>query len=88
VEDGTKETAGIGDMFTENVLHILPSHAAFMREWDGLLSLEEKETTRDGKESWALTASNRDNAKRYIDATSVCLSDVRLLMDIIALCEG
>ncbi|KAL8672553.1 MAG: hypothetical protein Q9168_002989 [Polycauliona sp. 1 TL-2023] len=63
-EDGDGETSGMKERFDEVVQHLNPSHAAFFKRWDDLLSKEEKDVVRIRRELWTMQSSEREKAGR------------------------
>lgn len=53
-------------IFDETTGHLTDEHAAFFKEWERLISLEEQELVRYKKEIWTLTADEREQAGRYV----------------------
>ncbi|EXJ58837.1 DNA replication ATP-dependent helicase Dna2 [Cladophialophora yegresii CBS 114405] len=68
-EDGTAESSGLGDRFTEVVGHLSPTHQAFFKKWDDLLTKEERDSMKFRRELWTMLGSEREAVGR-------CFSEV------------
>ncbi len=68
-EDGTAETSGLGEKFTEVVNHLSPVHQTFFKKWDDLLTKEERDTMKFRRELWTMLSSEREAIGR-------CFSEV------------
>ncbi|KAF9086986.1 Tripartite DNA replication factor [Mortierella sp. GBA35] len=72
LEGGTEESAGIGTLFDEVTDHLNDTHAAFLRKWDRLLSLEQGDVTKFQSQIWSMLSADRQ-------AIGNCLSNLILL---------
>ncbi|OCT51852.1 DNA replication ATP-dependent helicase/nuclease dna2 [Cladophialophora carrionii] len=68
-EDGTAESSGLGDKFTEVVGHLSPIHQTFFKKWDDLLTKEERDSMKFRRELWTMLGSEREAVGR-------CFSEV------------
>ena len=68
-EDGTAESSGLGDKFTEVVGHLSPANQVFFKKWDDLLTKEERDTMKFRRELWTMLSSEREAVGR-------CFSEV------------
>lgn len=68
-ENGTAESSGLGDKFTELVNHLSPAHQEFFVKWDDLLTKEERDTMKFRRELWTMLSSEREVVGR-------CFSEV------------
>ena len=63
-ENGTKDSAGVGDLFEEKTGHLNERQKEFFQNWDRLLYLEEGSLMRFRKEIWTMTSKERSNIGR------------------------
>lgn len=54
VEQGTAESAGMGEAFEGQIGPLSPAHAAFLAHWLHLLDLEEGDLSARRSEIWAM----------------------------------
>ncbi|KAJ7672725.1 DNA replication factor Dna2-domain-containing protein [Mycena rosella] len=73
VENVVDQGSPIADIYDLKTSHITPSQAAFFKQWEALLSLEEQDAVRFKKELWTMGALEREAKGR-------CFSS--LLLDI------
>lgn len=64
IEDGNGETSGMREKFEEVVRHLNPSHAVFLKKWDGLLTREEKDVVKLRRELWTMQSGQREKLGR------------------------
>ncbi|KAI9338543.1 DNA replication factor Dna2-domain-containing protein [Obelidium mucronatum] len=72
VEDGDKDTAGLGSLFEENTKDFMPNHTAFFKKWESLLTKEEGDIQTSRKEVWTLGSEEREK-------TGSCLSGMTVV---------
>ncbi|KAJ7459871.1 AAA domain-containing protein [Mycena latifolia] len=60
VENVVDKDSPIADIYDLKTSHITPSQAAFFKQWEALLSLEEQDAVRFKKELWTMGASERE----------------------------
>ncbi|CAK7225670.1 DNA replication endonuclease-helicase Dna2 [Sporothrix bragantina] len=63
-DDGTGETSGMGDKFTEVVGHLTPMHKEFFLKWEDLLTKEEKVGHKLRRELWTMLSAEREKVGR------------------------
>ncbi|CAK7227667.1 DNA replication endonuclease-helicase Dna2 [Sporothrix curviconia] len=63
-DDGTGETSGMGDKFTELVGHLTPKHKEFFLKWEDLLTKEEKVGHKLRRELWTMLSADREKLGR------------------------
>ncbi|KAL8736187.1 MAG: hypothetical protein Q9166_000342 [cf. Caloplaca sp. 2 TL-2023] len=63
-ENGDGETSGMGEKFDEVIRHLNPTHAAFFKKWDDLLSKEEKDVVKIRRELWIMQSAEREKVGR------------------------
>ncbi|EXJ68239.1 DNA replication ATP-dependent helicase Dna2 [Cladophialophora psammophila CBS 110553] len=68
-ENGTTETSGLGEKFSEVVDHLSAAHQSFFKKWDDLLTKEERDTMKFRRELWTMLSSEREAVGR-------CFSEV------------
>ncbi|KAJ7069715.1 Dna2-domain-containing protein [Mycena amicta] len=68
VEDTKSPIADIYDLKTS---HITPEQAAFFKQWEALLSLEEQDLLRFRKELWTMGAAQREAKGRCLSAMAL-----------------
>lgn len=71
LEDGDGESSGLRNKFDEVCHHLKPSHQAFFKKWDQLLTQEESEMMKFRRELWTMTSVAREKLGR-------CFSNVVL----------
>ncbi|OLL26694.1 DNA replication ATP-dependent helicase/nuclease dna2 [Neolecta irregularis DAH-3] len=71
LEDGTPESSGLHDWFSEKTSHITTLDTQFFKHWDDLLTKEESDMFKFQKELWSMTSSERENLGR-------CFSDMKI----------
>jgi DNA replication ATP-dependent helicase Dna2 len=59
-ESGSGETSGMKQMFEEAMKHLQPSHEAFFKKWDDLLTKEERDAMKFRRELWTMLSSERE----------------------------
>jgi DNA replication ATP-dependent helicase Dna2 len=59
-ESGNGETSGMKQMFEEAMKHLQPSHEAFFKKWDDLLTKEERDAMKFRRELWTMLSSERE----------------------------
>ncbi|WEW61569.1 DNA replication endonuclease-helicase Dna2 [Emydomyces testavorans] len=64
MDEGDGESSGMGKNFTELVGHLMPSHQAFFKKWDLLLTQEEKEMMKFRRELWTMLSNEREAVGR------------------------
>ncbi|KAF9188141.1 Tripartite DNA replication factor [Haplosporangium sp. Z 767] len=62
LEDGTAESAGLGMMFEERTDHLNETHAAFLKKWNRLLSLEQGDVAKFQSQIWSMLSADRQAA--------------------------
>ncbi|ESK91611.1 dna replication helicase dna2 [Moniliophthora roreri MCA 2997] len=60
VEDVVDNNSPIADVYSLKTSHLTPSQAAFFKDWEHLLSLEEQDISRFRKELWTMGAAERE----------------------------
>ncbi|KAJ7109745.1 DNA replication factor Dna2-domain-containing protein [Mycena crocata] len=60
VENVVDKDSPIADIYDLKTGHITPSQAAFFKQWEQLLSLEEQDAVRFKKELWTMGATDRE----------------------------
>ncbi|KAL8814428.1 MAG: hypothetical protein Q9223_006345 [Gallowayella weberi] len=63
-ENGDGESSGMKEKFDEVVRHLSPTHAAFFKRWDDLLSKEEKDVVKIRRELWTMQSMEREKVGR------------------------
>ncbi|KAK0473383.1 DNA replication factor Dna2-domain-containing protein [Armillaria novae-zelandiae] len=64
VENVEDTDSPIADAYSLKTEHLTPSHAAFFKQWEHLISLEESDMGRFRKELWTMGASERETKGR------------------------
>ncbi|KAK0217033.1 AAA domain-containing protein [Armillaria fumosa] len=64
VENVEDTNSPIADAYSLKTSHLSPSHAAFFKQWEHLVSLEESDMGRFRKELWTMGASERETKGR------------------------
>ncbi|KAJ7175873.1 DNA replication factor Dna2-domain-containing protein [Mycena filopes] len=64
VENVVDTNSPIADIYDMKTGHITPAHAAFFKQWEALLSLEEQDAVRFKKELWTMGAAEREQKGR------------------------
>ncbi|KAK0235314.1 AAA domain-containing protein [Armillaria nabsnona] len=64
VENVEDTDSPIADTYSLKTSHLSPSHAAFFKQWEHLISLEESDLGRFRKELWTMGASERETKGR------------------------
>ncbi|KAL8934952.1 MAG: hypothetical protein Q9216_005656 [Gyalolechia sp. 2 TL-2023] len=70
-EDGDGESSGMKEKFEEVIRHLNPSHAAFFKKWDDLLTKEERDIVKIKRELWTMQSIEREKVGR-------CFSNVTI----------
>jgi DNA replication ATP-dependent helicase Dna2 len=60
VEYGNGETSGLKELFDQAMSHLAPSHEAFFRKWDDLLTKEERDAMKFRRELWTMLSTERE----------------------------
>ncbi|KAF8123075.1 DNA replication factor Dna2-domain-containing protein [Mycena galopus ATCC 62051] len=68
VENVVDTNSPIADIYDLKTGHISQSHAAFFKQWEALLSLEEQDAVRFKKELWTMGAEEREAKGRCFSA--------------------
>ncbi|KAL8724048.1 MAG: hypothetical protein Q9181_007011 [Wetmoreana brouardii] len=63
-EGGDGETSGMKEKFDEVIRHLNPSHSAFFKKWDDLLTKEEKDIVKIRRELWTMQSGEREKVGR------------------------
>ncbi|KAL9604492.1 MAG: hypothetical protein Q9219_000457 [cf. Caloplaca sp. 3 TL-2023] len=63
-EEGDGDSSGMKEKFDEVVRHLNPSHAAFFRKWDDLLTREERDVIKVRRELWTMQSAEREKVGR------------------------
>ncbi|KAJ7761485.1 DNA replication factor Dna2-domain-containing protein [Mycena maculata] len=64
----------IADIYDLKTSHITPTQAAFFKQWEALLSLEEQDSMRFKKELWTMGAAEREAKGRCLSAMAMDVS--------------
>ncbi|KAJ7784549.1 DNA replication factor Dna2-domain-containing protein [Mycena metata] len=64
VENVVDTNSPIADIYDLKTGHITPAQAAFFKQWEALLSLEEQDAVRFKKELWTMGAAERETKGR------------------------
>ena len=64
VDNGDGDTSGMGKAFMDLVEHLTPTHQAFFKKWDELLTLEEKDMMKFRRELWTMVSTEREGVGR------------------------
>ncbi|KAK0450380.1 DNA replication factor Dna2-domain-containing protein, partial [Desarmillaria tabescens] len=64
VENVEDTNSPIADAYSLKTSHLFPSHSAFFKQWEHLISLEESDLGRFKKELWTMGASERETKGR------------------------
>lgn len=68
VENIVDTSSPIADVYDLKTSHLKPSHLAFFKQWEELISLEEQDATRFRKELWCMTAQEREDKGRCFNS--------------------
>ncbi|KAG1898951.1 Dna2-domain-containing protein [Suillus fuscotomentosus] len=68
VENVVDTSSPIADVYDLKTSHLKPSHLAFFKQWEELISLEEQDATRFRKELWCMTAQEREDKGRCFNS--------------------
>ncbi len=60
LENGTKESSGIGALFDELTSHLTQHHLNYFLHWDKLIELEEAEMYKYREEVWSISGQERE----------------------------
>ncbi|KAF7346336.1 DNA replication helicase [Mycena sanguinolenta] len=71
VENVIDTKSPIADIYDLKTGHITPSHAAFFKKWEALLSFEEQDSVRFKKELWTMGAEEREAKGRCFSAMTL-----------------
>ncbi|KAJ6559180.1 DNA replication factor Dna2-domain-containing protein [Mycena vulgaris] len=74
VENVVDKDSAIADIYDLKTSHITPSQAAFFKQWEALLSLEEQDAVRFKKELWTMGAAEREAKGRCFSSMSLDIS--------------
>ncbi|KAK9472748.1 uncharacterized protein V1510DRAFT_126073 [Dipodascopsis tothii] len=75
LEGGDGVSSGLGDDFDRDTAHITAVHAAFLRHWEALVTLEEDTMNRFRKEIWTMTGLEREAHGRCFANVAVELAE-------------
>ncbi|KAG1804110.1 Dna2-domain-containing protein [Suillus subaureus] len=68
VENVVDTSSPIADVYDLKTSHLKPSHLAFFKQWEELISLEEQDATRFRKELWCMSAQEREDKGRCFNS--------------------
>ncbi|KAK5074350.1 DNA replication endonuclease-helicase Dna2 [Lithohypha guttulata] len=71
IEGGTAETSGLRDVFDNNVSHLRPQHQVFFKQWDELLTKEERDCMRFRRELWTMLSREREQVGRCFSSVVI-----------------
>ncbi|KAG7018906.1 DNA replication ATP-dependent helicase/nuclease DNA2, partial [Cucurbita argyrosperma subsp. argyrosperma] len=71
MQNGSKESSGLGALFDSNTDHLKASHGIFFQHWERLIDLEAKETELVKRGVWHTRSAEKNQ-------TSTCLSSIVL----------
>lgn len=71
LEEGSSESAGMGEAFKATAGHLTDSHASFMRHWLRLVELEEGCLPDRRSEIWALSGQQAVLSPPFLHAQSL-----------------
>ncbi|XP_022924798.1 DNA replication ATP-dependent helicase/nuclease DNA2 isoform X1 [Cucurbita moschata] len=71
MQNGSKESSGLGALFDSNTDHLKASHGIFFQHWERLIDLEAKETELVKRGVWHTRSGEKNQ-------TSTCLSSIVL----------
>jgi DNA replication ATP-dependent helicase Dna2 len=64
-EQGTVDSSGVGDIFTDATDHLTPSHQAFLQKWNKMIAYEEDDVSIFRKEIWTMLSKDREEIGRF-----------------------
>lgn len=64
VEGGDGDSSGLKEIFEDAVGHLQPQHQAFFKQWDELLTKEERDCMKFRRELWTMLSSEREQVGR------------------------
>ncbi len=64
MENGTKESSGMGDLFSTRTDHVQENHVAYFAKWDKLIDMERKDAQSMRKEIWSMSSKEREQLGR------------------------
>ncbi|KAK5956257.1 DNA replication endonuclease-helicase Dna2 [Knufia fluminis] len=64
VEGGDGETSGLKEVFDDAVGHLQPHHQTFFKQWDDLLTKEERDCMKFRRELWTMLSTEREQVGR------------------------
>ena len=64
VEEGDGETSGLKTIFDDAVAHLQPQHQRFFKQWDELLTKEERDSMKFRRELWTMLSTEREQVGR------------------------
>jgi DNA replication ATP-dependent helicase Dna2 len=64
VESGNGDTSGMKEIFDDAMRHLQPTHEAFFKKWDALLTKEERDAMKFRRELWTMLSSERETLGR------------------------
>jgi len=64
LENGTKETTHIPDLFEQRTSHLSQNHLNYFEEWDRMISREEGDVNRLRKQIWTTYSEERQKFGR------------------------
>ncbi|KAH7929561.1 Dna2-domain-containing protein [Leucogyrophana mollusca] len=74
VEDVQDDSSPIADTYALKTSHLTPAQAAFFKQWESLISLEEQDLVRFKKELWTMNAQEREEKGRCFSSMAIDLS--------------
>jgi DNA replication ATP-dependent helicase Dna2 len=60
IEDGTTESSGTGALFEEETNYITSRHIEFLKEWERVISIEERRVIRNTRDLWTVDSAIRE----------------------------
>jgi len=64
VEGGDGESSGLKEVFDDAVGHLQPHHQTFFKQWDELLTKEERDSMKFRRELWTMLSTEREQVGR------------------------
>lgn len=64
LENGTKESSGIGELFSTRTEHLTPNQIGYFSTWNKLIDLEKSDAQHLRKEVWTMSGSEREKLGR------------------------
>lgn len=76
-ENGTEESSGLDELFTQKTRHLGEADLTYFRQWNRLIDLEQQHAERNLRALWLQVGWKREQAQE----SSTCIASLKLVSD-------